>query len=259
VLLILCYIAKLEQMRGRGDLFLQDMSIVSLYDMTTHYLVLAQISRKKNIPLSEVHGDTFESEGEKYFSALQTLCFGIVGSAGFDRKTFNSIVGTQSGITLDNYVELGFVRSQTANKAQQDRVSEPVESRGRSVERPGPSYWYEFVHLSFVEYFAALSIVEQMKTQEGYDAFTLKTRAGLFLYKNQYNQTYVNFMQFIFGSIKEEECFRRFMSRLGENEKIFSDSLLLVNGTQEDAPNWEWMDRDMFLLKCSIAKLFCKV
>jgi hypothetical protein len=57
-------------------------------------------------------------------------------------------------------------------------------------------------------------------------------------------------MQFIFGSIKDEDCFRRFMSRLGENEKIFSDFPLLANGVQQGAPNWEWTDRFKMLRRC---------
>jgi hypothetical protein len=228
VMLILCFIAKLEQMRGRGDLFLRDMTIVSLYELTTKYLVLAQISRKKNIPLREVDWDELEIECEKYFVPLQSLCFGIVGSVGFDRKTFNAHVGIASNTLLDDYVEIGFVRKSI------------IEAE---------SNWYEFVHLSFVEYFAALSIVEQMKSQKGYDAFTLESTGGLFLYKNQYNETYLNFTQFIIGSIKDKDCFRRFMSRLGENEKIFFDFQLLVNGNPHDAPNWYWADRRGILQK----------
>jgi hypothetical protein len=137
--------------------------------------VLAQISRKKNSSLREVDWDKLEVKCEKYFLPLRLLCFGIVGIAGFDRKTFNTIIGTGSVITLEDYIELGFVRTQSVITSQQDQVKVSIESRGRSFERPGPSYRYEFVHLSFVEYFAALSIVDQMKTQKGYDAFTLET------------------------------------------------------------------------------------
>jgi hypothetical protein len=90
VLLILCYIAKLElEQRHKNlkslrdmhdDLFVRDMSIVSLYHWTTKCLVVAQNIRKKNSSLQrEVDWDKLEVECEKYFLPLRLLCFGIVG------------------------------------------------------------------------------------------------------------------------------------------------------------------------------------
>jgi hypothetical protein len=262
VLVILCYIAKLEQERGKSYL-LQNMSFTSFYDLISKFLVLAQIRRKKNIPLSEVDWDKLEEESENYFAPLKSVCFEIIGRTVFDRKTFNTILGTGSVITLDDYIEIGFVRKSATLFETKSNLVDGRDVKSQTNEGSGglsrPNICYEFVHLSFVEYFAALSIVEQMNSEEGYRAFSLESSAGLFLYMNQYNETFVNFMKFIFGAIKDANCLRRFLDRLGENEqvKFISSCNEPRKGLKRyPQPNWDWSNRRRMFYQCAIVPYF---
>lgn len=215
-LLIVCFCVKHDSDNLQIDEF---WSITTLYEKVSKIIINLEVETRKK-KSRDFHGITWDEFSVLYFELFQYLSKEIIGFPGFDLKVFEKVKNENKKfkkISFQDVQDFGFVKKKEKSEEKNRKLI--IEETGNYVE---------FIHYTFIEYFAAIYFVNHLENNNQIEVLKNNSLLMKFLLDRQYDLFNQNFMEFIFKSLKKKEYFDNFLRILGDNEANF-DSTSLEN------------------------------